>query len=189
MQILFALVVLAIAAAAVVYAVVTTQRRKGAPAAGPRSVRNLKVGDIVRYRMLPENNFTVTGFIDYREDGYTWREVRLVDGQVTRWLSIEEEDFELELVLWKEVELDTPLQGEVPRQLEFGGQTYRLQESGVARASLTGQTGSRQELQCRYWDFQAVGGTGLLSVEQWGGEYEVCWGERIRESDLDIFAP
>ena len=64
MSFLFALVVLAIAAAAIAYALLS--RRKAAPAAGPRTLDTLRVGDIVRYRMLPDSNFTVTGFIDYR---------------------------------------------------------------------------------------------------------------------------
>ena len=74
MSVIVAIVVVALAIAAVVY-FVTAAQRKPAGAPPKRTLADLKVGDIVRHRMLPENNFSVTGFIDYREEGYTWREV------------------------------------------------------------------------------------------------------------------
>jgi hypothetical protein len=188
LQVIFGLVVIALAAAAVTYFVLASQKKKQPPP-GRRTVANLKVGDIVRYRMLPENNFTVTGFIDYRENGYTWREVRLVDGDSVRWLGIEEEDFEVELTMWREVELPFGIAGQIPREIQHAGKTYQQQESGIARALLTGQTGNRQELECRYWDYKAVGASGLLSIEQWGSDFEVSLGERVRPDELDIFAP
>ena len=133
--------------------------------------------------------FTVTGFIDYREDGSTWREMRLVDGETVRWLCTEEEDFETIVTLWEEIDLGTAATRQAPAQIQYGGRTYRQEESGLASATLTGQTGNRQEMQCRYWDYKEVGGRQLLSIEQWGGDYEASLGERIRPTDLDIFTP
>lgn len=188
MNVFLGLVVIALAIAAVVYFVMAAQRKpKGGPA--KRTLADLKVGDIVRYRMLPDSNFTVTGFIDYSEDGYTWREVRLVDGSTVRWLEIEEEDFEVSLTLWREIDLEIDIAGQVPREITHAGTTYRQEENGAARATLTGQTGNRQQLQCRYWDYKAASGPGLLSIEQWGSEFEVSLGDRVRQDELDIFTP
>ncbi|MBI3946967.1 MAG: DUF4178 domain-containing protein [Armatimonadetes bacterium] len=189
MSTLFAIVVVLVAVAAVVYAIWAAQRKRAGEAGGRRTLTNLRVGDIVRYRMMPECNFTVSGFIDYRENGYTWREVRLVDGKTVRWLGIEEEDFELELVLWREVDLGFSVSGRIPAELQFGGHTYRQEENGRAEAVLRGQTGNRQQLECSYWDYKEVGGERLLSIEQWGSDFEVSLGDRVRPGELDIFAP
>lgn len=189
MTILVSFLVVIIAVAAVTYAFVTAQHRQKAVASVPRTATNLQVGNIVRYRMLPENNFTVTGFIDYQENGYTWREARLVDGDTERWLGIAEEDCELELLLWREIELDTPITGGVPPEIPYAGISYREKESGQAHAVMTGQTGNRQEMECRYWDFADSTGKRLLSVERWGNEFEVSLGVRVRPEELDIFAP
>lgn len=188
MQVVFSIVVIALAIAAIAYFVLASQKKQAA-APARRTVADLKVGDIVRYRMLPENNFTVTGFIDYRENGYSWREVRLVDGDTLRWLGIEEEDFEVELTMWREIDLPIGISGQIPQEIQHAGKNYRQDESGTARATLAGQTGTRQERECRYWDYKAVGAGGLLSIEQWGSDFEVSLGERVRPDELDIFTP
>ena len=115
--------------------------------------------------------------------------MRLVDGETVRWLCTEEEDFETIVTLWEEIDLGTAATRQAPAQIQYGGRTYRQEESGLASATLTGQTGNRQEMQCRYWDYKEVGGRQLLSIEQWGGDYEASLGERIRPTDLDIFTP
>jgi hypothetical protein len=147
----------------------------------------LKPGDILRYSLLPEHSFTVTGFIDYQEEEYRWREVRLVDGDFVRWLEIEEEDFTLELMLWEEIDLAVPRVEAMPQELAHAGRSYRLKESGVAQATLVGQTGKRTQHTCRYWEYTADGGASSLAIEQWGGDLEVSLGTPVREAQIELF--
>jgi hypothetical protein len=192
MDAVFIAVIAALAIAAVAYFVVATH--KHAPQSTLREAQtaygkmtSLRPGDIVRYALLPERSFTVSGFIDYREDGATWREVRLADGDFVRWLEIEEDDFTLEMTLWEEIDLAVPRDGNLPDMLEYEGRSFRLKESGLAQASLTGFTGKRQESLCRYWEYASGDGRSSLAVEQWGGEFEVSLGEPVREAQIEVF--
>jgi hypothetical protein len=102
-------------------------------------------------------------------------------------LEIEEEDFALDLTLREEIDLAVPRGDQMPEEIPHAGRTYRLKESGVARASLTGQTGARKEHLCRYWEYTADGGRSLLSIEQWGGDLEVSLGVPVNESQIEVF--
>ena len=148
---------------------------------GPKSVRNLKVNDIVSYM---GQDFIVEGKLVFDEDGDKWYEYMLVDGSDVRWLSVEEDDM-LELGLYQVVK-DLPLMQNPREFLEYNGVRFRLEEHGAARMRREGRTAGRTATNCRYWDYQAGDGEILLSVEQWGQSYEVSLGRKIDEAAVDI---
>ena len=145
-----------------------------------KTIHNLEVDDIVSYY---EQDFIVKGKIEYREGGDEWFEYRLVDGEDVRWLGIEEDDG-WEITMYEEARMRVPRP--VPDEISYEGSTYELEEHGVARAILTGETGNRKTLECEYWDFEDED-EDLLSIERWGGEYEVCAGKYIEEHEMEIY--
>ena len=65
--------------------------------------RRLKPGDVVRLSAEP-GDWVVRGTLAFDEDGYRWKEHLLdgstADGERRHWLSVEEGESGLELVLW-----------------------------------------------------------------------------------------
>lgn len=193
---------LAVVAALVVVAVVwfLRQRAKRAAASRARPVpvdpfrdadadalrgdpRLLKAGDVLD---AYGETLMVRGTLRMREGGYQWAE-HLIDtgGGIRRWLSVEE-DPDLELVLWKEVESEAPPPG--PRTVELEGVTYRLRESGQAQYLSEASTGLATNGTVRYYDYEAATGA-KLSYEDFrgNGNYEVATGRLLDRSLLTIY--
>lgn len=161
------------------------QRLEGAPPqaslpTAARTVFDLQVGDIVQYLAT---DWVVEGRLDYNDNGYTWMEYLLQDGDRLSWLSVEEDD-RVEVALL-EVTTDLELGAEPPRQITYLGDAYRRVEAGVAMMSRIGQTRQRQAEKCRYFDYEGPDDK-VLSVEIWSDEPEVTVGKRIRPSSLTI---
>ena len=172
----------------VAYFFVTTRRQPAAPPEPePASVDNLQPRDVVRYSMEPDRHYVVTGYIDYSASGYTWREYRLAAGSDIRWLEVGYDDGALEITLWQVIEMEIPLQGEPASAIEHAGRRYTLKEADNAVAIIVGETGQRSSASCRYWEYTAGGDQHRLAIEQWGGEREVCLGERVHREQLEIF--
>lgn len=195
-----ALLLLAVATVAVVIAVVMTQRRRpgGPPAAAPRpqdpfrdadsdvlrgDPRNLKAGDILD---IGSASLVVRGTLRMREGGYQWAE-HLIDtgGGRREWLSVEE-DPDLELVLWAEVDPQPPAPG--PRTLHWRGTSYTLDESGQADYVSEAATGLAATGTVRYFDYEGADGS-LLSYEDFrgGGSYEVALGRKLSRHEVTIY--
>jgi hypothetical protein len=195
---------LALVALAVVLVVVVLQRRRKEQglaerartvdpmAAGPMvsDPRRLKPGDVVRISADP-GDWVVRGTLAFDEDGYRWKE-HLLDGSTAagerrHWLSVEEGEGGLELVLWDRVPGSdlTPDAAEVAHD----GVAYRRDERGRARYASTGTTGAPDAGTAEYADYlPAGGGERRLSFERWstGGSWEVSTGRVVLAESLTI---
>ncbi len=204
LTVLVLLVVLVLVAVAVVVLVVVLQRRRREQglaerartvdpmAAGPMvsDPRRLKPGDVVRLSAEP-GDWVVRGTLAFDEDGYRWKE-HLIDGSTAagerrHWLSVEEGEGGLELVLWDRVPGSdlTPDAAEVAHD----GVAYRRDERGRARYASTGTTGAPDAGTAEYADYlPAAGGERRLSFERWspGGSWEVSTGQVVLAESLTI---
>jgi Domain of unknown function (DUF4178) len=202
--VLVLLVVLVLVAAAVGLLVVVMQRRRREQglaerartvdpmAAGPMvsDPRRLQPGDVVRLSAEP-GDWVVRGTLAFDEDGYRWKE-HLLDGSTAagerrHWLSVEEGEGGLELVLWDRVPGSdlTPDAAEVAHD----GVAYRRDERGRARYASTGTTGAPDAGTAEYADYlPAGGGERRLSFERWstGGSWEVSTGRVVLAESLTI---
>ena len=153
----------------------------GAAAALPPAGLNLKLNDVVRYL---GDTYMVEGRLTLSEDGDTWWEYMLVDGDEIRWLSVEDDD-ELEVALWEEI--DYPLSADPPETIEWEGVSYRAVEKGKARVTRDGKSGRKEGMSCRYWDYEGAGGE-MLAVESWSGDFEVSLGRELDEGTYEILS-
>ena len=153
----------------------------GGQSGGERNVLNLQINDIVSHF---GTDYIVEGRLDHWEEGWTWVTYMLKDGDKTRWLSAEEDD-ELEVSLWREID-DLHLSGPRPPEfLEWRGVKFRMVEYGTARINQQGRTGRKTGLSADYWEYEGPNGE-MLSVERWGNEYEVSIGEEVNPYALEI---
>jgi hypothetical protein len=152
--------------------------------------RRLKPGDVVRISAEP-GDWVVRGTLAFDEDGYRWKE-HLLDGSTAagerrHWLSVEEGESGLELVLWDRLPGSdlTPDTAEVASD----GVAYRRDERGTARYASTGTTGAPESGTAEYADYlPAGGGERRLSFERYssGGSWEVSTGRVVLAESLTI---
>jgi len=83
-----------------------------------RTVFTLEIGDIVQYM---DTDWVVEGRLTYEDDGYTWFEYLLQDGEHIRWLSVDEDDRVEVFLLEPNNQLE--VSNEPPKQLAFEGET------------------------------------------------------------------
>ncbi len=202
--VLVLLVVLVLVAIAVVVLVAVLRRRRQEQglaerartvdpmASGPMvsDPRRLKPGDVVRISGEP-GDWVVRGTLAFDEDGFRWKE-HLLDGSTAagerrHWLSVEEGEGGLELVLWDRLAGSdlTPDAAEVAAD----GVAYRRDERGRARYASTGTTGAPESGTAEYADYlPAGGGDRRLSFERWspGGSWEVSSGRVVLAESLTI---
>ena len=196
--------VLLLVAAAVAAVVIVTQRRRReqglaerartvdpmAPGPQVSDPRRIRPGDIVRISGEP-GDWVVRGTLAFDEDGFRWKE-HLLDGSTAagerrHWLSVEEGEGGLELVLWDRLAGSdlTPDSAEVAHD----GVAYRRDERGRARYASTGTTGAPESGTAEYADYlPAGGGERRLSFERWstGGSWEVSAGRVVLAESLTI---
>ena len=152
--------------------------------------RRLKAGDVVRLSG-EQGEWVVRGTLAFDEDGYRWKE-HLLDGSTAagdrrHWLSVEEGEGGLELVLWDRLPASdlTPDSAEVAHD----GVAYRRDERGRARYASTGTTGAPESGTAEYADYlPAGGGERRLSFERYsaGGSWEVSTGRVVLAESLTI---
>ena len=152
--------------------------------------RRLKPGDVVRLSSEP-GDWVVRGTLAFEEDGYRWKE-HLLDGSTAagerrHWLSVEEGESGLELVLWDRL----PGSDLTPDTVEVAsdGVAYRRDERGRARYASTGTTGAPESGTAEYADYvPAAGGDRRLSFERYstGGSWEVSTGRVVLAESLTI---
>jgi hypothetical protein len=178
----------------VVGAVVFLVRRSRKPAPRPARVDPLAdypevwdpytigVGDIITYAGI---DHVVRGTITLDQEGYRWHE-HLLDGSTgRRWLTVENDEGELEMTLWMRRE---------GTGLEPGGdvilddRVYRKIESGTARYTAEGTTGTAPSGTMDYADYATADKTGLLAFERWaaGASWEVSTGRDVTRSELTV---
>jgi hypothetical protein len=150
------------------------------PPAVRSSVRGLQLGDVVNHET---HDFVVERTYRFREGGSSWEEHLLVDGDVRRWLSVEDDEG-LECVLWER----RPDPDLVPgaKELAVDGVTYRFDERGTADYTLEEATGPGGSGRAEYADYAA--GKRRLSFERFDGSgWEVNVGEVVSEHVFDVY--
>jgi hypothetical protein len=150
------------------------------PPAVRSSVRGLQLGDVVNHET---HDFVVERTYRFREGGSTWEEHLLVDGDVRRWLSVEDDEG-LECVLWERRPDPDLVPG--PKELAVDGVTYRFDERGTADYTLEEATGPGGSGRAEYADY--VAGKRRLSFERFDGSgWEVNVGEVVSEHVFDVY--
>ncbi|HEY9648811.1 MAG TPA: DUF4178 domain-containing protein, partial [Chroococcidiopsis sp.] len=139
----------------------------------------------------------VEGQLTYDSHGYIWIEYLLQDADQIRWLSVEEDD-RVE-VCWLKPVQGLEISHTPPAQITVAGVNFQLQELDTAQMTHLGATLNRRAQQCRYFDYSSVDGSAdsfaesgananadqqVLSIEDWGGEFEITMGYQIRPSAL-----
>jgi hypothetical protein len=117
----------------------------------------------------------VEGRLTYREDGDTWLEYVLQDGERLRWLSVEEDDHVQ--VMWLEPTTAVEVTGTPPRSITVADIPYRQVEAGTAEMTRAGAL-LNQHQRCQYFDYAGPENR-VLCIEDWDGEIEVTVGQRI----------
>ena len=151
-----------------------------APLSG--DVRALAVGDVVNH---DGTDFTVQGTLRFEEGGFRWSEHLLVDPERRMWLSVEDDEGELEVVQWERSRGGGLAPG--PPTIEHAGVSYELDERGTANFTSEGTTGAPGGGRAEYADYTS--GDRRLSFERYSadGEWEVSVGQKISEHVLDIY--
>ncbi len=151
-----------------------------APLSG--DVRALTVGDVVNHEGL---DFVVQGTLRFEEGGFRWAEHLLVDPERRLWLSVEDDERELDVVQWERNKGAGLEPG--PKEISHGGVTYQLDERGTANFTSEGTTGAPGGGRAEYVDYEA--GDQRLGFERYSaeGQWEVSVGRKISENVLDIY--
>lgn len=188
-EVLLVLLIVAVVAAAVVVVI-----RTRTPTAPPVRVDPLAdypevwdpfgigVGDIITYAGI---DHVVRGTLTLDEEGYRWYE-HLLDGSTgRRWLTVENDEGELEMTLWMRRE-GTGLQPDGDVILD--DRVYRRLEHGTARFTAEGTTGTAPTGTMDYADYATADRTGLLAFERWSraGSWEVSTGRAVTRSELTV---
>ncbi|MGH3871115.1 MAG: DUF4178 domain-containing protein [Pseudonocardiaceae bacterium] len=141
------------------------------------------VGDVITYAGI---DHVVRGTIVLNEGGTTWRE-HLLDGSTgRRWLTVEDDEGELELTLWMRREGTglTP-DGEVI----LDDRVHRQIERGRASYTAEGTTGTPPSGSVDYADYATADGTGLIAFERWAStqSWEVSTGRSVLRGELTVY--
>lgn len=144
--------------------------------------RALKVGDVVNH---DGSDFIVEGTLRFDEGGFVWQEHLLVDGERRLWLSVEDDEGELEVIEWRRHKGLTLQPG--AKTIEHEGVSYSLEERGRADYTSEGVTGGLGGGIAEYADYAA--GDRRLGFERYtaDGDWEVSVGQKISPLALDIY--
>ncbi|MGY1616840.1 DUF4178 domain-containing protein [Geodermatophilus sp. SYSU D00691] len=188
------LVVLALAVViGVVVVVLRARRARSAPP--PRRVdpladqpelydpHKIGPGDVITYAGI---DHVVRGTITLEEGGVTWRE-HLLDGSTgRRWLTVEDDEGDLEMTLWMRREgTNLTPDGDVV----LDDRVHRQVERGRARYTAEGTTGTAPSGVMDYADYKTVDGTGLIAFERWAEtqSWEVSTGRAVSLGELIVY--
>lgn len=181
MNILLALLIVAVIAGVVIYVTQANQRNRPREVRTNRTLFNLQLGDLVEFEGL---EWFVEDILQYNDSGYPWTEYRVQSDTESRWLSVEQDD-EL-YVGWFRNKSGVEITGDPPQRLTVDGVEYRLDERGTA--TLT-RPGGRPAETCQYYEYEGVADDRrLLSVEDWGGKIEVSVGRSISPRMVSLTA-
>ncbi|KQS63591.1 DUF4178 domain-containing protein [Modestobacter sp. Leaf380] len=187
------LVLLLLVAAGVIVYLVLRNRKTRRPTPGrvdpladqPDTWDPLKIGpaDVITYAGI---DHVVRGTITLSEGGMSWYE-HLLDGSTgRRWLTVEDDEGDLELTLWQRVEgTDLTPDGEVV----VNDVVHRQLERGRAQFRSEGTTGTPPTGTMEYADYASRDKTGLLAFEKWAPtqSWEVSTGRRVTTAELTVY--
>lgn len=189
-----ALIALLVIAAVVAVVVLVLRARKQATRPRPRvdpladdpglyDPHQIVVGDVVTYAGI---DHVVRGTITLTEGGVTWKE-HLLDGSTgRRWLTVEDDEGDLEMTLWMRregtnlvPEGDVVLDDRVHRQIERGRAEYTAE----------GTTGTPPTGTVEYADYATADKTGLIAFERWAAtqSWEVSTGRAVTLGELTVY--
>lgn len=189
------LVVLAILA--VVAVIILVQRRRNlAKRAAPRrrvdpladqpevyDPHKIGVGDVITYAGI---DHVVRGTIVLEEGGMTWKE-HLLDGSTgRRWLTVEDDEGDLEMTLWMRREgTNLTPDGDVV----LDDRVHRQIERGRAQFTAEGTTGTPASGVVEYADYATADKTGLIAFERWAPtqSWEVSTGRAVSRGELTVY--
>ncbi|WP_456278007.1 DUF4178 domain-containing protein [Bacillus sp. AK128] len=157
-------------------------KKEERPIVKERTVFNLQMDDFVTYEL---EDYQVVGKLTYSDHGFTWHAYQLQALDRVIWLSVEMDD-ELDLGIYEKCKLK--LSEPIPKEIDFEGTKYYLDEKGVAQVSGIGRGQNVNGASCKYFDFCDEDEEAFLSVEIWGSEVEVSKGYSIEEYELKIIA-
>jgi hypothetical protein len=154
-------------------------KREAHPSGDPEAIR---VGDMVE---IAGQTYAVRGTVKCTEGPYVWKEHFLDDATTKRWLSVENDEGDVEVILWTELPASNLPRGE--RTITFDGVQYRLDEEGTAMyVAEEGTTGTEPSGTVEYIDYVAPGGR-YVSFERFSGpesKWEASTGTKIEHGLL-----
>ncbi|MEQ8768787.1 MAG: DUF4178 domain-containing protein [Planctomycetota bacterium] len=173
--------------------------RDRASLARPKTLPNVRVGGVLSVRGLPdgEKNLVVAKRHGYSQGSSRWGELVAEDGTDQVFLEFEEDD-RLEVSLTRQskerlsdLQLDEDalirFDEDEDGTFEHDGKRWRYVESAEAFFHEDGRPGPGDGFY--YWDFEEVGGPGLISVERYEGEpFTVFRGQKIRPEDVSVWS-
>lgn len=189
-ELLLVLLIIVVIAGIVVYALRGRSTKKERPArVDPLAdypevydPHKIGVGDIITYAGI---DHVVRGTIALEEGGSVWHE-HLLDGSTgRRWLTVEDDEGELEMALWMRREGtglepggDVILDDKVHRQIERGTANYKAE----------GTTGTPSTGTVDYADYETADKTGMLAFERWARtqSWEVSTGRAVTRGELQV---
>lgn len=141
------------------------------------------VGDVVTYAGI---DHVVRGTLVLEEGGYHWREHLLDSSAGRRWLSVEDDEGELEMALWMRREDAAGLSPDGDVVLD--DRVHRQVERGRASFTAEGTTGTSATGSVDYADYATADGVGLLAFERWAAtqSWEVSTGRSISRGELTV---
>ncbi|MGH3752774.1 MAG: DUF4178 domain-containing protein [Pseudonocardiaceae bacterium] len=191
-ELLLAVLVLAVIAGVIV---LVLRSRSSAKSSAPRRVdplanqpdiydpHKIGVGDVITYAGI---DHVVRGTIVLHEGGTTWRE-HLLDGSTgRRWLTVEDDEGELEMTLWMRRE-GTGLSPDGAVTLD--DRVHRQIERGRASYTAEGTTGTPPSGSVDYADYATSDGTGMIAFERWAPtqSWEVSTGRSVTRGELTVY--
>jgi len=147
-----------------------------------RDPLSIEIGDIIEYDL---GDYEVVGKITYRQGNYEWISYQLLQGRDTIWLAVEMDD-SLELGIYKTITL--PVQKPFPKQLNYEGKTYYLDEYGEARVVGEGRSENINGRVMEYAEYYDEKEEQFISLEDWGSEIEASIGYEIEDYEVKIIA-
>jgi hypothetical protein len=159
--------------------------------AGERTLRELRVGDIVT---MDGKDFVSEGVVSYDEDGHRWVGARLVDDADVRWCVVGLERSGAMSVRMLSQDESSELTGYPPEALVLGEIRYTLDKRGNATCKLDGDLGSLGRQggklagtveRCRWWLYSGANDDTAI-VEQWGSDYRVLRGKKVGAGTIEL---
>jgi hypothetical protein len=186
------LLVLVVVAALLALVLARRRRTRSGPARvdplrdGPElyDPHRIGVADVVTYAGV---DHVVRGTITLTEGGSTWKE-HLLDGSTgRRWLTVEDDEGDLEMTLWMRREM-TGLEP-TGSEVVLDDRVHRLVERGRADYTAEGTTGTGPQGAVDYADYATADRTGLLAFERWAStqSWEVSTGRAVTRGELTVF--
>ena len=147
--------------------------------------RQLGPGAIVGYGGV---DHVVRGSVALRQGPFVWWEHLLQGNPGSRptWLSVEEDEGQLQLVLW---ERRSDLQLQPGGELTVYGELFRETERGSASYTTEGTTGLPAGGDMDYIDYANAGETLFLGFERWAPTmpWEVSFGRQLTPGELTVY--